>query len=116
MVPGLLALSLKVGLDIVGGGEVPIGIGGVYGICTQHFCFGLGEALGQLYRLLEPCALVEVVKGQVFDEADAVYLQFVDLRPEYDRFDLLSPFDGTYIWSVKAYDTALWSGPFVELP
>ena len=82
MVLCLFALSLEVGLDTVGGDKVSVYVGGVDGIRAKHSCFGLEGGLCGPYRLLEPCALIEVVEGQVLDEADAVHLSFVGLCPE----------------------------------
>ena len=109
------ALSLEVGLDTVVGDKVAVYISGVDGIRTKHSCFGLEEGLGEPYGLFEPCALIEVVEGQVFDEADAVHLQLVDLCPELHGLDLLSPDNGPDVGSVKTDDAPRWLYALIKL-
>jgi hypothetical protein len=109
------SLALEVGTDVIAAGEVPIFIGGVYGIGSGQSGFDLGQALRLKDSILEAVAFVEGLEAQVLDETNAVYLELIDLGPELYRFFLFPSYNGSDIVFVKTHNAGLRFYPFVKV-
>ena len=57
--------------------------------------------------VLKPYSLIECLEREVFDERYAVYLYVANLCTELDRLCFLTPYYGTYIMMVNAYNTVI---------
>jgi hypothetical protein len=109
------SLTLEISADVIAGGELPIFVGGVYGIGASYSGFDLGQALALKDGILEAVALMEGIEAKVFDKTDPIDLELIDLGPELDLFGFFAAYDGPDIVLIQAHDAGFGFYPFIKV-
>ena len=87
--------------------ELFVGVIGIYRVGSHASYPYTHKLLLHTDTVLKPYSLIECLEREVFDERYAVYLYVANLCTELDRLCFLTPYYGTYIMMVNAYNTVI---------